>query len=762
MTRLLRRLGTARRTAHRQDGVTLLVVMMITMVFGLIVVALLSATLTSIKVGSALSNQVAEQRAAAAAIETWIGQLKTSPAATGGCGNVTIPGATPVTVAVACSSTSPPAPTGPLGHTSMLLLGGYTYNLHDLENAQTFLNGWLSGFFGWLADMAGQNGPGFLHYGPEPLIVDTGDVVVRQQGLVWHEMTTGAISTPMAGPAVVLSDGRYVQRPVSWLFGNLTLPFIGTSPMCGLLDSAFRSWWPWPSDNGFEIAASGGLSCGQEPSTSTIFDDPGFPAPATFTSAAIRTGMGLSGTCEGRRLGATHVVAFDPGAYNRFDTEVLNDWFTGGCPDTTFWFRPGDYYFDAVGLVHGDPYSRSAIVFDDPTSNVVFGSPVGWTPGSSDRAPIGSRTCALNGAAPGVTITLSIRTTILHKAGFVSACSDFADDGAQRPLLYQMRSGPSERWIGKPTQGPGGVAASTGFVNPAYATGGAADPDTSEAPTAKSAVAYCTDWCITPSITFRGFSDAGNPAPYGAIQSATLRLRGGSWQTWGPLADRTQVDVTSADGTKTCTALEAGIGTDVDLWGVNVLEALQPTKCRDVFTEAIDYEGASIKVTYLPVRQWFCGWWVCGEHSTSLDYAWLDISTDNAQPGGTLETRVDPANGSQLTLFGPVYLPRTQVAVRWMGDSPDAQTDPIFTGGLVAQALLSGVDYEMTPNGKPGKLAGLNRVDGWTTSLRAVVEGHLRATAVVKIDNAASRPVTIKSWRSCDAPASASECPLPK
>ncbi len=735
----------------------MLVVLMITMVFGLIVVALLSTTMSSMMIGSSLSEQAAQQQAADAAIETWIGQLKTSTSGTGSCNDVTIPGAQPVTVTVTCSSTTPPAPSGPLGSTSMLLLGGYTYVLRDLTNAQGFLNGWLSDTFGWLADWVGANGPGFLHYGPEPLIVDTGDIVARQQGLVWHEKTVGSTSTPIAGPAVRLLDGKYMQRPVSWPLGNLF-----GSPMCGQLDPAFDSWLGVP-DNGFHIEASKGLSCGQE--TGPVFDDPRWAPPATFTKTQIRAGMGLKGACDALKLPGTSVVALNPGAYNRYDTAVLNRWFgPDECNDVTFWFQPGDYYFDAAGLVGGDLFSNSALVFDDATANVVFGTPAGWRSGEDNRAPAGTRTCATNGAGPGVTITLSTRTTILHKEGFVSACSDWRDTDptdtvppVQRTLLHQAQAGTSERWIGKPTVGPAGVAASAGFNNPANATGAASDPDTSEAP-AKSATC---DTCGVPSVTLGGFSDAGAPAPYGGIQSATLRIRGSSWGTPGALFDRVQVQVTSADGTKKCNAIEAGLAVDVDLWETNLLlEAGQAVNCRDVFKEAIDYEGATVKVTFTPTQVCVFDWW-CNPYNVSLDYAYLDITTDNAQPGGTFETRVDPQNGSQLTLFGPVYMPHTQIAVRWMGTDPAAQQDPVFTGGLVAQALLSGVDYEMTPDGKPGKLAGLNRVDNWTTSMRAIVDGRLRATAVVKIDNAANRPVTIKSWRVCNAPATATDCPLP-
>lgn len=735
----------------------MLVVLMITMVFGLIVVALLSTTMSSIMIGSSVSEEAAQQQAADAAIETWIGQLKTSSVATGSCNDVTIPGTQPVTVTVSCSSTTPPAPSGPLGATSMLLLGGYTYALRDLENAQGFLNGWLSGTFGTVAGWVDANGPGFLHYGPEPLIVDTGDIVVRQQGFVWHEKTVGHTSTAIEGPAVRLLDGKYIQKPVSWPLGHVWLPFLGYSPMCGQLDPAFDTWLLGAPDYGFHIEASKGLRCGQEPSS--LFEDPSWAPPATFTKTQIRAGMGLAGACDALKLPGTSVVALDPGAYNRFDTAVLNRWFgPDECNDVTFWFRPGDYYFDAVGLVRGDTFSRSALVFDDATANVVFGTPSGWTPGTDNRAPLGSRTCAVNGAGPGVTITLSTRTTILHKQGFVSACSDWTG-GAQRTLLHQTSAGASERWIGTPTVGPDGVVTSARFSDPVNATGAAADPDTSEAPSAK--VASCNT-CGSPSITLRGFSDAGAPAPYGGIQSAKLRIRASATGTLGSISDRTQVEVVSADGTKTCVAREAGIGNiDVDLWGVNLLETGQATNCRDAgkFTEAADYEGATVKITFNPTK--VCVFW-CNPYKVTLDYAYLDISTENAQPGGTFETRVDPQNGSLLTLFGPVYVPRTQIAVRWMGSDPSLQQDPIFTGGLVAQALLSGVDYGMTPNGKPGKLAGLNRVDNWTTSLRAVVDGRLRATAVVKIDNAAHRPVTVKSWRVCNAPSTETDCPLPK
>ena len=69
----------------------LLAVLMVTLVFGLMVVALLTMTMSSLMIGSKLSATAADERAANAALETWVNQLKTSANPRRTCGSVTVP-----------------------------------------------------------------------------------------------------------------------------------------------------------------------------------------------------------------------------------------------------------------------------------------------------------------------------------------------------------------------------------------------------------------------------------------------------------------------------------------------------------------------------------------------------------------------------------------------------------------------------------------------------------------------------------------------
>lgn len=123
------------------------------------------------------------------------------------------------------------------------------------------------------------------------------------------------------------------------------------------------------------------------------------------------------------------VVTLGGGAYDAAATAILNNWFTGGCTNTTFYFPPGDYWFDVYSPA-AVPDRRTTLNFDDRTSDWVFGAPLlepGAWPAGGGALPGGRpvpsgfpRVCDPD--QQGANITLSARTGWWHNQGRVAIC----------------------------------------------------------------------------------------------------------------------------------------------------------------------------------------------------------------------------------------------------------------------------------------------------------------------------------------------------
>lgn len=116
------------------------------------------------------------------------------------------------------------------------------------------------------------------------------------------------------------------------------------------------------------------------------------------------------------------LVRFSPGAYTKNMTAVINRWInvcTANLGDFVFHFQPGDYWFDADS--GNNDHRRNALLFDHEKATVVFGVPLGW--GSFTTAqnrPAADSLC--DPTKNGATITLSPRTSIIHRKGIVNIC----------------------------------------------------------------------------------------------------------------------------------------------------------------------------------------------------------------------------------------------------------------------------------------------------------------------------------------------------
>ncbi|MEI7887897.1 MAG: hypothetical protein WCJ04_10935 [Actinomycetes bacterium] len=137
----------------------------------------------------------------------------------------------------------------------------------------------------------------------------------------------------------------------------------------------------------------------------------------------------LNPDCNAYNLNGVGVVSLPAGSYNAKTTKILNQWFGGGCPNTTFYFESGDYWFDVddPSLAETDPKKHS-LVFSDYTDNWVFGKR-NWAGARPMNSEFPNKACVRTAPSPtspdgssGVSITLSSRTGLNHTGGRVAIC----------------------------------------------------------------------------------------------------------------------------------------------------------------------------------------------------------------------------------------------------------------------------------------------------------------------------------------------------
>jgi hypothetical protein len=136
----------------------------------------------------------------------------------------------------------------------------------------------------------------------------------------------------------------------------------------------------------------------------------------------------LSTDCERYNIGGG-VISLPAGSYDSKATKILNQWFGGGCPDRTFYFESGDYWFDVddPSLAETDPKKHS-LVFGSYNNNWVFGKR-NWAGARPMNSEFPNKACVRTAPSPaspdgssGVSITLSARTGLNHSAGRVAIC----------------------------------------------------------------------------------------------------------------------------------------------------------------------------------------------------------------------------------------------------------------------------------------------------------------------------------------------------
>lgn len=294
---------------------------------------------------------------------------------------------------------------------------------------------------GLLPELQGSTSVGISHTGVEPLRL-IGDAQVKHGSAALRNSrdcvpnAAGACPYISEGPGISVS-GQYVQGAK----GLLAEPSNPTS--CGVLAK------PLPTEvrpfqvQGAQVVGQLGTACGSAGAASLDPDTAGLSAPTGFSWSPQqvrssvpqqpRNGANVtqawSASCPASNSTAARVVRFSPGAYTKDLTATLNRWFSN-CTGFVFHFQPGDYWFD-VDQPSAPYYRRSALVMANPANYYVFGVPRGWT----SFANVGSAPQPLcDSTQRGVTITLSGRTSIVHRQGIANVCGVPPPNPATQPV----------------------------------------------------------------------------------------------------------------------------------------------------------------------------------------------------------------------------------------------------------------------------------------------------------------------------------------
>lgn len=394
-----------------ERGFALMTVLVVIAVTAIIFGALLGLMLLTIKITNNHQKIERERRAADGAVTATLNHLRL---ATPGSGCATVPDALPgyevqfdlpeasdqVQVTCQAGAGDYAEPGGEL----KIVGDRYSGTLTDWRTAWP----WSQAPGGVLAAL-GVSGvdPSLVHVGPEPL---------RFNGNVNTVAGAAALRDPTDGTPAIEVRGQYRQAA----------PGIGaTGTDCGFLGQVGSPLF---------IDAVADISCGDasalsEANPADYAIDPTIPVlPAVAT-----------GGCP-----AGPVVTFTAGRYDRQAVATLNGWFDGSCPNRTFHFPSGVYWFDAAEPTR-PAGERNALIIDDDTSSFVFGEANGWST-STGATPVNFPDACRTGVSagsPGGSIVLSGRTSLLHRGGRLAVCPYVSPASEPYPAILQQRTVPT-------------------------------------------------------------------------------------------------------------------------------------------------------------------------------------------------------------------------------------------------------------------------------------------------------------------------------
>jgi len=550
-----------RRLARRgEEGSTLAITLGVMILSIFMVLSLLGLSFAMTGLSQATANATRQARAADSAIEDVVNQIRMDPTALLGSGSAGQPCVVPggnartfqndtstavddVTVELSCRipdgfapvrvATAAAARLGPDSPPGRVQIVGDRYR-GDLDVARNCSGSTPDGpgCFPWERNLwspanraaIAATGPTLRHTGRDALVVTSGLDVTK--GAVAQRNLGVSPTLPGAPAPGIVVGGAYRQGDPG--------PLAGPGPACGILSPASLAKAP----TGAPVRdLEGEPECSVPAATLGT----GSATPATtWTAALVRDRRrSLPATCP-----PGPVVPIVAGAYGPAETATLNAWLSGpgsGCTSKTFWFAPGDYWFD-VQNPGGPVDQRTSLRMADPTAKLVFGEPRGWLPAAG--APDAAFPEACDTTRPGVSITLSARTTLDHRAGRVAIC----DRGTAGIPAVSQQSAVDTGWSMRATSLAAGAGATsrsrevvynsnwwfTGqpFILPQPVVNGPATVNAGPVGSIGSVSALCPqsgssrtlcDTRATLPLTFGGPEPVPSPAP---VTSARVLLTG--------------------------------------------------------------------------------------------------------------------------------------------------------------------------------------------------------------------------------------------
>ncbi len=747
MKRLRTHLDPARRSRPQDErGYVLLTVLVATMIFGLIVVALLSMVQTDARVQPTYINSDKVKRALDGGLQTGIARIKAVPTAAlsastdpcvgmDGANGIEIEGRT---VDVSCVNRADAAPiwvpTTGEGGTALSVTGRWPARSDLKEQLMRptwsggggFSENWADGLLDALG-VVESNTPGLFALGPNPPTVH-GDVAVKHWFL-------GA--TPKANRSALEVRGSFQQGDNKEKACNLlkewTIKPLGVSIPLGFIGN---------------VEATGAKNCASPPADSE------FDRPDT-DGLAVRT-LDAAACVDGK------VLALEPGRYGPDAVAVLNQWLAPGpCQNAVLWFQPGIYRFDAGGTL-----TMANLAIADPSMQLVFGTWAGaatWTPFT-----LGAPHCDPDSA--GVSVTLGATTRIAHTAGRISMCGDPATNASPTPVLTQldppatMDASGTFRWAVDSTSAERctrvngevdctapipvpEITATTGVAPVGFPAGGDGW-DNSEATRVWDRIG-CDGPCY-PVWRMSGWGPINPTGEDAPLSTAEIHLRG-AYTDLNVLDGNTKffADVTLADGTNCISGVGNKVPSINNTAGDLVINLLNKGYgCGALIDSADDLVGASIQI-----RGAMTG---SGNGNFRLDYVWLEFATRVPRDH---EVRMDRAGGTSFTAHGVVYLPTSFLRVIWADTAaPALGTDlPVVIGQLAAASVLSATGEGSS--WRVGSLASRSiAAVGRSVTLQASIDGRLLASADVTINDwdvstfsiAAARGLETANWAYCN------------
>ncbi len=531
-----------------QDGFALMTVLAVITMTGIVFGALIGMMMLAIKITANHERMERERRASDGAIVATLNHLRIGP---GGAGCGAVPQGLPGfelafdvpsggdRVGVTCTAAADEYG-DPAGEVK-LVGDGYAGTITNWKTAWPWSS--VSGASAALG--ASGVSPSLIHVGPLPL---------RVNGHVNTKAGAAALRDPVSGSPAMEVRGEFRQAPAG---------LGGSGTDCGLLRA--------PGSPLFIDAVAGAL-CG----------DPSVLSPAVPADYAIdQSTPTLPAETGGCPSGP--VVTLTAGRYDHRAVKTLNRWLNGSCPNRTFHFPTGIYWFDA-----NDPArpaaERNSLVINDGTARVVFGEPKGWTTSAGATAANFPAACnaGVTASSPGASIVLSGRTSLKHLAGRLAVCPYVSATNQPYPAILQQKTQPNQVDVS-----PG---AALDFLPAANLVSG--DASAAAGPVTMSCI-LPVGWESTCTATKQFEVRLATPSSSDPLRSVRIGIVGDEPNFPVSVVQSRQFNFTvTLPGGATCStgAMDGGLDD-----GVETTFELLSGSCKTAITSATQLEGAVVR-----------------------------------------------------------------------------------------------------------------------------------------------------------------------